>query len=123
MYAPPPRLIALGVVLTSLAVAGGLYAWPWSRQRRRIVIASLAAGVAFTVWRGALIIANGVNLDVDYPLLLGLSFEDIGTGVMVFLFAALTLGLGLDQAQTARRVVTSAGIAGAAAMLIDRFIV
>ncbi len=57
--------------------------------------------LAFLVWRAALIIADGANLDVNYPALLGLSFEDIVTGVMTFLFAAL---------------------AGAAAILVDRFV-
>ena len=122
MYAPPPWLIALGAVLIALAVAGALYAWPWSRQPRRIVVATIASVVAFLIWRGALIIANGANLDVDYPLLLGLSFEDIGTGIMAFLFAALALGLGIDRAEPARRVVTSAGLVAAAAIFVDRFV-
>ena len=122
MYAPPPWLIALGAILTALAVSGVLYAWKGSRDRRRIVIATAASLVAFLVWRGALIIANGANLDIDYPLLLGLSFEDIGTGVMVFLGASLALGLGPDAAEPAKRVVTSAGLAGAAAIIVDRFV-
>jgi len=122
MYAPPPWLIVLGAIVTGLAVAGALYAWPWSRQRRRIVVATIAAVVAFLIWRVALIIANGVNLDIDYPMLLGLSFEHIGTGVMAFMFVALGLGLGIDRAEPARRVVTSAGIAGAIAIFVDRFV-
>jgi urea transporter len=122
MYAPPTWLIALGAILTGLAVVGALYAWPWSRDRRRIVVATIAAVLAFLVWRAALIIANGANLDIDYPLLLGLSFEDIGTGIMAFLFASLALGLGIDREQPARRVVTSAGLVGAAAILVDRFV-
>jgi urea transporter len=122
MYAPPPWLITVGAILTAVAAAGALYAWPWSRDRRRIVVATIAAVVAFLIWRGALIIANGANLDIDYPLLLGLSFEDIGTGIMAFVFAALALGLGIDRAEPARRVVTSAGLVGAAAILVDRFV-
>lgn len=122
MYAPPPWLIALGAIFTALAVVGALYAWPWSRQCRRIVVAAVAAVAGFLIWRGALIIANGANLDIDYSLLLGLSFEDIATGVMTFLFAALALGLGIDRAEPARRVVTTAGLVGAATILVDRFV-
>jgi hypothetical protein len=122
MYAPPPWLITTGAILTGLAVAGALYAWPWSRQRRRILVATVAAVAAFLVWRGALIIANGANLDIDYPVLLGLSFEDIGSGVMAFLFAALALGFGVDRAEPARNVTTSAALVGAAAILVDRFV-
>src|SRR6267378_3558423 len=91
IYAPPLWLIVLGAVLTALAVAVFLYAWPPSRDRRRIVVGAVAAVAAFLMWRVALVIANGANLDVDYPVLLGLSFEDIGSGVMAFLFAALAL--------------------------------
>lgn len=122
MYAPPPWLIALGALLTAGAVAGALYAWPWSREPRRIAVTTAASVAAFLVWRGALMIANGANLDIDYPLLLGLSFEDIGSGVMAFLFSALALGLGADAAQPARAVVTCAGLAGLAAMVVDRFV-
>ena len=122
MYAPPPSLIALGAVLTALVTSAALYAWPWSRHRRRIVTGAVASVIAFLVWRGALIIANGANLDIDYPQLLGLSFEDIGTGIMAFFFAALAFGLAIDRGEPARRVVTGAGIVGLAAMLVDRFV-
>lgn len=122
MYAPPTWLIALGAVLTAAGAAAALYAWPWSRQRRRIVVGALAAVVAFLIWRAALMIADGANLDIDYPLLLGLSFEDIGSGIMAFLFAAIALGLGIDRAEPARRVVSSAGLVGLAAILVDRFV-
>ena len=122
MYAPPAWLIALGAVLTAAGAAAALYAWPWSRHRQRIVVGALAAVVAFLIWRGALIIANGANLDIDYPLLLGLSFEDIGSGVLAFLFAAIALGLGMDRAEPARRVVISAGLVGLAAIVVDRFV-
>jgi hypothetical protein len=122
IYEPPAWLIALGAILTAAAVAGALYSWRWSRQPRRIAVAAVASVLAFLIWRAALIIANGANLDIDYPLLLGLSFEDIGSGVMVFLFVALALGLGMDRAEPARRVVAAAGFAAAAAILVDRFV-
>ncbi|HEV8670806.1 MAG TPA: hypothetical protein VGS01_08730 [Candidatus Limnocylindria bacterium] len=122
MYAPPPWLTVLGAVLTGLAVAGALYAWPPARQRRRIVVGTIAAVAAFLVWRGALIYADGANFDIDYPLLLGLSFEDIGSGIMAFLFAALAFGLAADRAQPAQLVVKSAALVGAAAILVDRFV-
>jgi hypothetical protein len=122
MYAPPPLLIAIGATLTGLVVASALYAWPWSRPRRRTLVGTVAAVAAFLVWRAALIIANGANLDIDYPVLLGLSFEDIGSGVMAFVFTALALGLGFDRAEPARNVVACAALVGAAAILVDRFV-
>jgi hypothetical protein len=123
MYEAPPWFLALGAILTGAATMAALYAWPWSRQRRRIIVAAAATALGFLIWRSVLIVANGVNLDVDHAWLLGLSFEDIGTGVFVFLLSALALGLWVDRTEPARRVVTSAGLASAAAMLVDRFIV
>src|SRR5437763_2229654 len=111
MYAPPVALIALGAALTGAAVAAALSAWPASRDGRRIVLAAAASAVAFLAWRAALIIANGANLDIDYNVLLGLSFEDIGSGVLAFVFTALALGLGIDRGATADRVVKTAGLA------------
>ncbi|TMC00881.1 MAG: hypothetical protein E6J35_11985 [Chloroflexi bacterium] len=122
MYAPPLWLIVLGAVLVGLAAAGALYLWPPSRDRRRIVVGSVAAVLAFLLWRGALLIADGANFDIDYPVLLGLSFEDIGSGIMAFLFAALAFGLGADRAQPAQLVVRSAALVGVAAMVVDRFV-
>lgn len=122
MYAPPPWLIAVGALLVALASAGALYAWPRSRQRRRIVIGAAAGVLSFLLWRGVLISANGANFDIDYPLLLGLSYEDIGSGIMAFLFAALAFGLWTDRSERAEQVVKSAALVGAAAMIVDRFV-
>ena len=122
MYAPPPWLIATGAVLTGAVVAGTLYVWSRPRDGRRIAVGAVASVAGFLAWRAALIIANGANLDVDYDVLLGLSFEDIGSGVMAFAFTALTLGLWIERSETAKHVVTAAGIAGLAAIFVDRFV-
>jgi hypothetical protein len=122
MYAPPLWLILLGLFLVAAASAGALYLWPWSRQRRRIVIGVAAAVLSFLLWRLVLISANGANFDIDYPLLLGLSYEDIGSGIMAFLFAALAFGLWSDRGERAERVVKSAALVGIAATLVDRFV-
>ena len=81
-----------------------------------------AAVVSFLLWRGVLISANGANFDIDYPLLLGLSYEDIGSGIMAFLFAALAFGLWSDRGERAEHVVKSAALVGTAAMFVDRFV-
>jgi hypothetical protein len=122
MYAPPLWLIALGTLLVAGTSAGALYLRPWSRQRRRIVIGVAAAVLSFSLWRGVLISANATNFDIDYPLLLGLSYEDIGSGIMAFLFAALAFGLWSDRGERAEHVVKSAALVGAAAILVDRFV-
>ncbi len=55
---------------------------------------------AFLVWRGVLISVNGGNLDVDNPLFLGLSSEDVGSGVMAFAFSAAAFGMLTDRVGT-----------------------
>ena len=64
----------------------------------------------------------GANLDVDNQVLLGLSAEDVGSGVLAFLFTALPLGLVIDRTAPAQRVARTALIAGVLAMAADRFL-
>jgi urea transporter len=82
----------------------------------------IALGAILTGTAPPALCTNGANLDINYPLLLGVSFEDIASSVMAFLCAALAIGLGIDRAEPARRVVTSPGLVGAAAILVDRFV-
>lgn len=114
---------AVGALLAAL-VAGGVLWWgyAWSRQRGRFAMAAVATFVAWIAWHGVLRLSDGDNLDVDNPLLLGLSAEDVGSGVLAFLFAALPLGLWRERAEPAQRVIGAAAIAGALAILVDRFI-
>ena len=113
----------VGALLAAL-VAGGILRWrdPWSRQRARWAIAGVATFVAWIVWRVVLRLSDADNLDVDNPLLLGLSAQDVGSGVLAFLFTALPLGLWRERAEPSQRVVGAAAIAGALAMIVDRFI-
>jgi len=81
-----------------------------------------AAEIGSCLTHVVLISANGANFDIDYPLLLGLSYEDIGSGIIAFLFAALAFGLWSDRGERAERVVKSAALVGIAATLVDRFV-
>ena len=67
-------------------------------------------------------LSNADNLDVDNPLLVGLSAQDVGSGVLAFLLTALPMGLIIERDEPANRVVAIAAIAGALAILVDRFI-
>jgi len=66
--------------------------------------------------------SNGDNLDVDNPFLLGLSAQDVGSGVLAFLLTALPMGLVSERHEPAHHVAATALIAGALAMVVDRFI-
>ena len=104
-------------------VAAVLYwRYPWSRQRGRLGTAAIATFVAWILWRLVLQLSNADNLDVDNPLLLGLSAQDVGSGVLAFLLTAVPLGLRSERDEPAHRVVATAAIAGGLAILVDRFI-
>jgi len=112
-----------GALVASAVVAAILYwRFAWSRDRRRFVIAATATFIGWVLWRTVLQLSNADNLDVDNPWLLGLSAQDVGSGVLAFVLTALPLGLLWERNEPARRIVACAGIAGALAMLVDRFI-
>ena len=113
--------IVVASVIAGALAGGGLAAWSWSRASARSLIGGVATTVAFVLWRLVLLSANASNLDVDGPVL-GLSFEDVGSGVLAFALTALALGLWRNRDAPARRVVTAAAIAGSLATLADRFL-
>jgi len=116
-------IYVLGALLAAIVVAAALYwRYPWSRQRGRFGIAAIGTFVAWIVWRVVLQLSNAENLDVDNPLLLGLSAQDVGSGVLAFVLTALPMGLIIGRDEPAKRVVAIAAIAGALAILVDRFI-
>ena len=110
-------------MLAAIVVAAVLYwRYPWSRQRGRFGTAAIATFVAWISWRLVLQLSNADNLDVDNPLLLGLSAQDVGSGVLAFLLTTVPLGLRSDRDEPAHRVVATAAIAGGVAIPVDRFI-
>ena len=116
-------IYVLGALLAAIVVAAALYwRYPWSRQRGRFGIAAIATFIAWILWRVVLQLSNADNLDVDNPSLVGLSAQDVGSGVLAFLLTALPMGLIIERDEPANRVVAIAAIAGALAILIDRFI-
>ena len=116
-------IYVVGALLAAIVVAAVLYwRYPWSRQSGRLGTAAIATFVAWLLWRVVLQLSNADNLDVDNPFLLGLSAQDVGSGVLAFLLTALPLGLLRERGEPAHRVVVTAAIAGALAVLVDRFI-
>jgi len=113
----------VGALLAAVIVAAVLYwRYPWSRPRGRFGTAAIATFVAWILWRVVLQLSNGDNLDVDNPVLLGLSAQDVGSGVLAFLLTAVPMGLVSEREESAHRVIATAGVAGALAILVDRFI-
>jgi len=116
-------IYVLGALLAAIVVAAALYwRYPWSRHRGRFGTAAIATFVAWILWRVVLQLSNGDNLDVDNPLLLGLSAQDVGSGIVAFLLTAVPLGLVSERDEPAHRVAATALIAGALARVVDRCI-
>ncbi|TMG52027.1 MAG: hypothetical protein E6H84_14630 [Chloroflexi bacterium] len=87
-------IYVVGALLAAVIVAAVLYwRYPWSRPRGRYGTAAIATFVAWILWRVVLQLSNGDNLDVDNPFLLGLSAQDVGSGILAFLLTAVPLGL------------------------------
>ena len=122
MYEPSAVQILITALIASVVVGLGLATWSWSRAKRRFAVGMAATFVAFVGWRLVLIASSGANFDVDNPVLLGLSAEDVGSGVLTFLLTALPLGLVLERAEQADRVVRTALLAGLLALAADRFL-
>ena len=116
-------IYVVGALLAAVIVAAALYwRYPWSRPRGRFGIAAMATFVAWILWRVVLQLSNADNLDVDNPLLLGLSAQDVGSGFVAFLLTAVPLGLVSERDEPAHHVAATALIAGALAIVVDRFI-
>lgn len=121
MYSPSPQEVAIASVAAGVLAGLGLVAWPWSRAKGRFWIGGVATIVAVVLWRLVLLSANGENLDIDGPVL-GLSFEDVGSGVLAFTLSSLALVLATDRRSPAWRVAVAALIAGGLATVADRFL-
>jgi len=113
--------IAVAALIAGALAGAGLAGSSWSRAHGRFAIGAGATVIGFVLWRLVLLSANATNLDVDGPVL-GLSFEDVGSGVLSFALTAVALGLGRDRGEPAGRVIGAAAIAGVLAILVDRFL-
>ncbi len=113
--------ILLSAALAAAIVAIGLYVWSWSRERRRFLTGALATFVGFTAWNLVLNATDASNFNVDAPVI-GLSWADVGSGVMAMVANSLALGLLTDRGELAWRVMGAAALAGVLAMLVDLFV-
>lgn len=107
---------AVSVVL-SLVILAAL--WPWARQLRRLVTVGVASAVGIVAWNLALNVGNATGFNVDSPV--GLSLQDLGSGVLAFATTALVLGLLVDRAEPAGRVVGASAIVGLVTIVVDLF--
>jgi hypothetical protein len=110
--------VTVGSVVVSLAILAAL--WPWARQARRLATIGLTTAAGIVIWNVALNLTNATALNVDSPVL-GLSVQDVGSGVAAFVVTGLVLRLGTERAEPAARVLGASGIVGVVTILVDLF--
>jgi hypothetical protein len=110
--------VIAGSVVLSLLILAAL--WPWTRQPRRLATIALTTAVGIVIWNEALNLTNASALNVDSPFL-GLSVQDVGSGVLAFATTALVLRLVTDRAEPAGRVLAASAVVGAVTILVDLF--
>jgi hypothetical protein len=115
------RDIVVFSIVVGLLAGGVLAAWPWARERATFAVAGVAAMAGMMAWNFVLHGSNTASLNVDAPVI-GLSWQDVGTGVWAFLVTALVLGLMYRRDADAQRVIAAATIAGLVAMVFDIFV-
>jgi hypothetical protein len=115
------RDVVLYSLVAGVLAAGVVAVWPWARQRGIFAIAGLTTTLGMMAWNSVLHITNTASLNVDAPVI-GLSWQDAGSGVCACVATALVLGLWTLRAEPARRVVGVAAIAGVVAMVFDIFV-
>ena len=114
----PVSVTYISAVVAGMLAAAALAIWPWARQRGRFAVAGVATLVGWIAWHLLLNATRATGFDVDAPII-GLSWEDVGSGVVALVLVALIFGLVTERREAAVRVVGAASIAGLIAMLLD----
>jgi hypothetical protein len=117
----PVSVTYISAVIAGVLAAAALAIWPWARKRGRFAIAGVATLVGWIAWHLLLNATHATGFDVDAPVI-GLSWEDVGSGVVALVLIALIFGLITERGEIAVRVVGAASIAGLIAMILDLFV-
>jgi hypothetical protein len=107
-------------LIAAVLTAAVLVAWPTARAHWRWMAASIGLFVAYAAWHLALVALRTAALNVDYGFLLGLSIEDIGSGLVSAALAAAALRLNPRDAIVAGPLSRVAIVAGILALIFDR---
>jgi len=114
--------IGYGAALSAL-LAAVLTAIPTPRRRAVTAVAAISAAVGPLAWNAIVHTVHAPNFFTDAPVaVLPASWQDTGSGVFTVAAASLALGLGPLAGQPARRLATTALLAGLAAFLVDVYL-
>ena len=109
--------VIVGSVALSLVILAAI--WSWTREPRLLGLIGGACLLGIVVWNIALNLANATSLNVDSDIL-GLSVQDVGSGVLAFLAVAVALAVGGHRTSPGR-VLGAAAIVGVVTVVVDRF--
>ena len=101
-----------------VAVAVVFFAWPWGRRNNRFAVGAFTTALGVLAWNLTLRHTAATGFQADAPLI-RVSWQDVGAGVIVCLFAALFFGLVAEQTEQALRVVGASALAGVVAALLE----
>jgi hypothetical protein len=110
--------VIVGSVVLSLAVIAALL--PWARQARTLITIALTIMVGIIIWNTLLNLTNATFLNVDSAVL-GLSAQDVGSGVGAFLVTGLVLRFITDRNASVGRVLGVSTVVGLVTIAVDLF--
>jgi hypothetical protein len=85
-----------------------------------MITIALTAALGILIWNTLLNVTNATFLNVDSPVL-GLSAQDVGSGVGAFLVTALVLRFVTDRNATTGQTLAIAAIVGVVTLVVDLF--
>ncbi len=116
-----PSEIVWTAALATAVVTAVFAVRPATRTPRHLIAAAVGTLGGWLVWNFTLHATHATQFDTDAPVV-GVSWADAGSGVLVFVAVALLLGLIVDRDQPAGRVIGMAATAGIAALIVDIFV-
>ena len=116
-----PSEILWTAALATAVVTAVFALRPATRTPPRLIAAAVGTASGWLAWNFTLHATHANGFDVDAPRVL-VSWQDAGSGVLVFVSVALLLGLAVDRDQPASRVIGMAATAGIAALIVDIFV-
>lgn len=111
--------VAFGICIGTIGSTAGLWL---AKERRRTTLIASALGVAVgtALWNVMLNVRHAVTIDGDIPLsVFPISWQDAGTAIFSFAFAALFLLTTAHADEPGRRTLRVAAIAATIAFLFD----
>ncbi len=110
--------VIVGSVVLSLAVVSAV--WPWTRQLKTLLSIALSAIIGIVIWNTGLNVTNARSLNVDSPIL-GLSAQDVGSGVLAFLVTLIVLRFATARTESTGRIAAASVAVGLMTILVDLF--